>query len=98
MASEHSIKLSEDELDDLLYFARTGETDELVSLLSSLEERLSTKAVIIIESAQDEYSHNNLIHMAAGNGHTGRKSSFLLLLWSVKVLILLVFRNDDQAP
>lgn len=71
MAFEHSIKPSEDEIDDLLYFARAGETEELANLLSSLAQRLSTKAVGIIESTQDEYSHNNLIHMAAGNGHTG---------------------------
>lgn len=71
MTSEHSIKISEDEIDDLLYFARTGETEELVALLATLEERLSTKAATIIETAQDEYTHNNLIHMAAGNGHVG---------------------------
>lgn len=79
MAPERSIKLSEDDVDDLLYYSRIGETEELNNLLSTLEQRLSTKACAIIEAAQDEYSHNNVIHMAAGNGHTGTTCWIVIL-------------------
>jgi hypothetical protein len=63
-------KLSEDEIDDLLYAARTGDKDELTTLLSSLAEREKLSPAEIITSARDE-GKSTCLHMATGNGHAG---------------------------
>ncbi|TGZ77173.1 ankyrin [Ascodesmis nigricans] len=63
-------QMSEDEIDDLLYFARAGETKELEELLNALETKYpSVDKAAIITTAKDEHSGNNSLHMAAGNGH-----------------------------
>ncbi|KAK3308552.1 ankyrin repeat-containing domain protein [Chaetomium strumarium] len=61
-------QLTEDEIDDLLYAARTGEKDELTSLLSSLAEREKLSPAEILISARDE-GKSTCLHMATGNGH-----------------------------
>ncbi|KXX77744.1 Ankyrin repeat-containing protein YAR1 [Madurella mycetomatis] len=61
-------KLSEDEIDDLLYAARTGDKDELTTLLSSLAEREKTSPADILANAKDE-GKSTCLHMATGNGH-----------------------------
>jgi ankyrin repeat protein len=63
-------QISEDEIDDLLYAARTGDNDELTSLLSSLAEREKVSPAEILTSAKDE-GKSTCLHMATGNGHTG---------------------------
>ncbi|AEO62927.1 uncharacterized protein THITE_2107749 [Thermothielavioides terrestris NRRL 8126] len=69
-------QLSEDEIDDLLYAARTGDTDELTGLLSSLAEREKVSPAEILASARDE-GKSTCLHMATGNGHV-ETVSFLL--------------------
>ncbi|KAH6640995.1 ankyrin-repeat-containing protein [Chaetomium tenue] len=61
-------QLSEDEIDDLLYAARTGDNDELTTLLSSLAEREKVSPADILTSAKDE-GKSTCLHMATGNGH-----------------------------
>ncbi|KAK4157190.1 ankyrin repeat-containing protein YAR1 [Chaetomidium leptoderma] len=61
-------QLSEDEIDDLLYASRTGEKDELATVLSSLAEREKVSAAEILTSAKDE-GKSTCLHMATGNGH-----------------------------
>ncbi|KAH6850709.1 ankyrin repeat-containing protein YAR1 [Chaetomium sp. MPI-CAGE-AT-0009] len=61
-------QLSEDEIDDLLYAARTGDKDELTTLLSSLAEREKVSPAEILISAKDE-GKSTCLHMATGNGH-----------------------------
>ncbi|EAQ86437.1 hypothetical protein CHGG_07690 [Chaetomium globosum CBS 148.51] len=61
-------QLSEDEIDDLLYAARTGDNDELTTLLSSLAEREKVSPAEILTSAKDE-GKSTCLHMATGNGH-----------------------------
>ncbi len=63
-------QLSEDEIDDLLYAARTGEQDELTTLLSTLAEREKVSPAEILTSATDE-GKSTCLHMATGNGHIG---------------------------
>ncbi|KAL2020575.1 hypothetical protein VTK56DRAFT_8163 [Thermocarpiscus australiensis] len=61
-------QLSDDEIDDLLYAARTGDQDELTTLLSSLAERETASPAEILVSAKDE-GKSTCLHMATGNGH-----------------------------
>ncbi|KAI9149478.1 ankyrin repeat-containing yar1 [Paramyrothecium foliicola] len=64
-------QLSEDEIDDLVYFARTGEDGDLVESLTALSEREKVSPAEIILAAKDE-AKSTCLHMATGNGHLGR--------------------------
>ncbi|RFU33522.1 hypothetical protein B7463_g2796, partial [Scytalidium lignicola] len=66
--------LSEDEIDDLLYYARTGDTEEFAVLRDELckRENISPEALAeLLKVAKDENSGNGVLHMAAANGHDG---------------------------
>ena len=62
--------LTEDEIDDLLYLARTGENDELSEDITKLAGREGVSAAEILTAAKDE-SKATCLHMATGNGHLG---------------------------
>ena len=64
-------KLSEDEIDDLLYFARIGDKAEFNTLKVELCKRESLSDVQLLEAAKDEESGNGILHMAAANGYSG---------------------------
>lgn len=66
--------LTEDEIDDLLYLARTGENDELSSDISRLSARESITPAELLTAAKDE-SKATCLHMATGNGHLGNQLS-----------------------
>ncbi|KAI5461602.1 ankyrin repeat-containing domain protein [Mariannaea sp. PMI_226] len=61
-------KLTEDEIDDLIYFARAGEKDDLVETVKSLAERENVTPAEVVAAAQDVGKSTSL-HMATGNGH-----------------------------
>ncbi len=62
-------QISEDEIDDLVYFARVGEKDNLADLLSSLADREKVSQAEVLAVAKDE-GKSTCLHMATGNGHT----------------------------
>jgi hypothetical protein len=64
-------KLTEDEIDDLIFFARAGENKELEDSLKELAEREKVSEAEIITAAQDE-GKSTCLHMATGNGHLGK--------------------------
>jgi hypothetical protein len=67
--------LSEDEIEDLLYLARVGEKDEFFALQNELCEREKCAVIELLEAARDtETSGNGVLHMAAANGHDGKRS------------------------
>lgn len=63
-------QLTEDEIDDLLYFARTGDKEELESTLATMAEREKVSPAEILSSAKDD-KKSTCLHMATGNGHLG---------------------------
>ena len=63
--------LTTDQIDDLLYLARLGETTELRTAIDLFAKNLSTTPGIILAAAVDGDSGNGLLHMAAANGYTG---------------------------
>lgn len=63
--------LSEDDIDDLLYFARTGDTAEFDAIKKELCQREKVDVVELVKNARDEQSGNGVLHMAAANGHHG---------------------------
>ncbi|KAI0123347.1 ankyrin repeat-containing domain protein [Xylariales sp. AK1849] len=62
-------KLSEEEIDDLIYLTRTGEDAELTQLLKELAEREKVTVSEVLEAARDE-GKATCLHMAAANGHS----------------------------
>lgn len=66
-------KLSEDEIDDLIYFARAGELADLNETLSSLASREGVSPAEILTAAKDE-GKSTCLHMATGNGHLGMRT------------------------
>lgn len=73
-------KLSEDEIDDLLYFARTGDNAEFDALKNELCKRESISDVELLEAARDEATGNGVLHMAAANGHSSMTLPVFLFL------------------
>ena len=75
--SPPTITLTEDQIDDLLYYSRTNDIEELVSTLctikSALGEGVSEGDILL--NAVDAESGNGVLHMAAANGHGGGFSS-----------------------
>jgi hypothetical protein len=67
--------LSEDEIDDLLYFARTGDKEEFDTLRAELCEREKVTEAELLEAARDAESGNGVLHMAAANGHSSEFAS-----------------------
>jgi hypothetical protein len=72
MPSAMPPQLSEDEIDDLLYFARTGELQDFNGLAHELCERECASLSDLLSAVKDTYSGNGPVHMAAANGHTGK--------------------------
>ncbi len=64
-------KIAEDEIDDLLYFARTGDKEEFDTLKDELCKREKVSVLELLQTARDEHSGNGILHMAAANGHHG---------------------------
>ncbi|UKZ70778.1 uncharacterized protein TrAtP1_011747 [Trichoderma atroviride] len=60
--------LTEEEIDDLVYFARVGEDADLTETLTALSEREKASPAEILLAAKDE-GKSTTLHMAAGNGH-----------------------------
>jgi len=76
-------KFSEDEIDDLIYFARVGEKDEFETLREELCKREECSATELLEIARDSESGNGVLHMSAANGHHGT-----FLLYPVAICLL----------
>lgn len=68
--------LSEEEIDDLIYFSRAGEYKDLAETLSALATREGVSQAEILVAAKDE-GKSTCLHMATGNGHTGKLHDML---------------------
>ncbi|CAK7199212.1 ankyrin repeat-containing protein [Sporothrix eucalyptigena] len=64
------VNLTEDEVDDLIYFARANEVDDLSSTLAELVTKAGAEATpLAVLAAAVDAGKNTPLHMAAGNGH-----------------------------
>jgi uncharacterized protein len=62
----------EDLVDDLLYYARVCDLDELKTALDQLSKKFAAPPHDVLNKAIDSESGNSVLHMAAANGHIGR--------------------------
>lgn len=63
--------LTEDEIDDLIYYTRSSDLPALISEVESLSEKHKCPQSIILEATIDEDSGCNLLHYAGANGDEG---------------------------
>ncbi|RDW84761.1 ankyrin-1 [Coleophoma cylindrospora] len=67
------LSLTEDEVDDLLYLARTGDVDEFQTMKKEVFEKEGLKdeggVAELLTAARDPESGNGVLHMAAANGY-----------------------------
>lgn len=66
--------LSEDEIDDLVYLARTGDDAELTGMLQGLVTRENATPAEILAAAKDD-GKATCLHMAAANGHASKSTA-----------------------
>lgn len=71
-------KLTEEEIDDLIYFSRAGEQEDLTETIKSLAERENASAAEIVAAAQDASNKSTCLHMATGNGHLGKNETLAI--------------------
>ena len=76
MPSAVSNSLTEDDIDDLLFAARTGSLADMQESLTNISSPPSALWPLAI----DAESGNGVMHMAAANGHVG---SILVISFSV---------------
>lgn len=62
--------LTVDEIDDLLYFTRVNEVQELEQTISSLTQRYSCQSHDILQASVDPDSGNTVLHYCSANGFT----------------------------
>ncbi|OBT78616.1 hypothetical protein VF21_02364 [Pseudogymnoascus sp. 05NY08] len=86
--------LSEDETDDLIYFARAGELADFREQIEVLCKREGCEVEEVLAVAVDGESGNGVLHMAAANGHAEILKHLLTTLSSFSTLpTLLNSRN-----
>ncbi|KAI1323672.1 ankyrin repeat-containing domain protein [Xylariaceae sp. FL0255] len=62
-------RLSEDEIDDLIYLSRAGEDAELIEMLHELSARDDSTPADLLAAAREDRGKATCLHMASANGH-----------------------------
>lgn len=80
MAAERGNSITEEEAEDLLFFGRSGELEELKGAIQSLIERRGEGVIgqesvstLFAQVQQCSPSRNSPLHYAAANGHEGKR-------------------------
>ncbi|KAK4501796.1 hypothetical protein PRZ48_007605 [Zasmidium cellare] len=69
--------LTFDEIDDLLYFTRANETQDLQQTIAELAQKYETSPKAVLEAAVDPESGNTVLHYCSANGFADLLPSFL---------------------
>lgn len=77
------LRLTEDEVDEILYLSRVNEVSELSDYLTSLSTKYNCTKEVLFEAAVDPESGNSALHYAAANGHLDILNLISSLLTSV---------------
>jgi uncharacterized protein len=72
MSSAVRISLTEEELDDILFYSRNGQLEEFVKFIEELAKAADCTPKEIIAASVEEQSGNMPLHMAAANDHLGK--------------------------
>lgn len=91
-----AVSLTEDEIDDLIYFARIGDIDDLTALLNETSSRTGFPVPEILLKAKDEEGQTPL-HMAVGNGHLATTTLLVQHLTSPPHPLKINFLNAQNS-
>lgn len=72
------IELTEEQTDDIIFYARIGELEELQTCIKELSQAKSISEIDIIAAYVEQDSQNTPLHMAAANGQLGTNFHFTL--------------------
>lgn len=76
MSSSTPPALTADEIDDLLYFTRVNEVDDLKQTIAELSQKYQCGSKDVVEAGIDPESGNTVLHYCAANGFTGTTHIF----------------------
>lgn len=65
--------LTADEIDDVLYFTRVNEVEDLKAMIAELAPKYGCEQRDIVEAAVDPENGNSALHYCAANGLSGKK-------------------------
>lgn len=74
MSSSTPPALTADEIDDLLYFTRVNEVDDLKQTITELSQKYQCGSKEVVEAGIDPESGNSVLHYCAANGLAGTAS------------------------
>lgn len=77
MPSATLLELTLDDIDDLIYFTRVNEPEDLKSTISALAQKHNCREGDIINAAIDPNSSNSLLHYCSANGLIDLLKGFL---------------------
>ncbi|WPH03877.1 Hypothetical protein R9X50_00676000 [Acrodontium crateriforme] len=97
MASNATLTLSADEIDDLLYFTRANEADELDQALSELAKKNQCTTKDIVEAAIDPENGNTVLHYCSANGLIKLVQQFSTLLDPIAESKLINYQNKEGS-
>ena len=63
--------LTADEIDDVLYFTRVNEADDLKTAIAELAQKYQCQPGEVLEAAVDPDNGNSTLHYCAANGLAG---------------------------
>ena len=69
------VELTEEEIDDFLYFARANELSDLQQFKQELSAKQPTSFTELLAVAIDPETGNSPLHYASANGHIGTEIS-----------------------
>lgn len=75
MSSTNAPTLTADEIDDVLYFTRVNEVEDLKSTIAELAQKYNCQPKDVVEAAVDPESGNSSLHYCAANGLAGKTNS-----------------------
>lgn len=72
MPGATTTSLTDDEIDDLFYFARTGQLEDFRACIEAFARTSNTSHYEVANAAIEEQSGNSPLHMASANGHASK--------------------------
>lgn len=74
--------LTADEIDDVLYFTRVNEVEDLKTTIAELAQKYQCEPREVVEAAVDPESGNGTLHYCAANGLAGESFCLTYLMLS----------------
>ncbi|KAH9831087.1 Ankyrin repeat-containing protein [Teratosphaeria destructans] len=90
-------QLTLDEIDDLLYFTRANEAEDLQQTVKDLAQKYSCAEKDILHASIDPDTHNTVLHYCSANGLSDLLVSLLALLTHDNTVAHLIDAQNSQG-